>query len=76
MTGDRPILLAVSDATGDTAVQMARAALAQFGAFPDSSILLAPHVRDDNDLERVVSQAKQMNCTPCGETDGNGYERG
>lgn len=62
MNGDRPILMAVSDATGETAVQMARAALAQFGQFPDSSILLMPHISGGEDLETVVRHAKNMDC--------------
>ena len=62
MNGERPILMAVSDATGETAVQMARAALAQFGQFPDSSILLMPHINNADDLENVVQHAQKLGC--------------
>ncbi len=62
MKGDRPILMAVSDATGETAVQMARAALAQFGQYPDSSILLMPHISGGEDLDNVVQHARNLDC--------------
>jgi regulator of PEP synthase PpsR (kinase-PPPase family) len=62
MNGDRPILMAVSDATGETAVQMARAALAQFGQFPDSSILLMPHISGVEDLKNAVQHAQRLDC--------------
>lgn len=57
-----PLVLAVSDATGDTAVHMARAALAQFGHVPDSAILLASHIRNTEDVDRVLEKAQSLGC--------------
>lgn len=55
----QPILIALSDATGETAEQACKAALAQFGRVEDSSVRVVPHVLSDRALEAAVLQAKQ-----------------
>ena len=56
-----PLLVAISDATGETAEQCCQAALAQFGQFPDSSVRLFPQVLNEEALERAVEYAKEIN---------------
>lgn len=60
MTG-RTRLMAISDATGETAEQCCRAALAQFGTFPEGTVRVVPHVLDEVVLERVILEAKREN---------------
>ncbi len=55
-----PLVVAVSDATGETAQQSCRAALAQFGRADDSLILVRSQIRDEEGLERVVLEAKDL----------------
>jgi len=58
--GSHPLILAVSDATGETAQQTAKAGLAQFGKFEDSAVLLVSHVLNESDLEQCVKQAAAL----------------
>ena len=55
------LVYSVSDATGETALQACKAALAQFGQFEESSIRSVSHVLSEEDLRRVVKQAKDAN---------------
>ena len=55
-----PLVVAVSDATGETAQQTCRAALAQFGRADDSLILVRSHILDEEGLEQVVLEAKAL----------------
>ena len=57
-TPKQPLMVAVSDATGETAEQCSQAALAQFGQVPEGSVRLFSHVRDEETLERTVAYAK------------------
>ncbi len=52
-----PLVMAISDSTGETAEQCCRAALAQFGQFPEGAVRVIPHVRDEATLERCVRDA-------------------
>ena len=52
-------MLAISDATGETAEQSCRAALAQFGHFEDARIRMLPHILNERALERAVIEAKE-----------------
>jgi regulator of PEP synthase PpsR (kinase-PPPase family) len=53
-----PLIYAVSDATGETAHQAARAALAQFGPVDDRKVRVIPHVLDAAALARVLEAAR------------------
>ena len=55
-----PLILAVSDSTGETALQMSRAGLAQFGPYEESSLHLVPNVRTEEALAAVVKQAAEL----------------
>lgn len=55
---NQPLLIAVSDATGETAQQSCRAALAQFGEADEALILVRPQVRTTEELERIVLEAR------------------
>ncbi len=57
---NRPLLMAVSDATGETAQQACRAAMAQFGEQDDTLILVRSRIRDDAELEKVVIEASEL----------------
>lgn len=56
----RPLILAVSDATGETAIQLCRAAMAQFGPVDDAQIHTIAHVLHEADLEKAVLAARQL----------------
>lgn len=56
----KPVIVAVSDATGETAEQCCRAALAQFGHFPESVVRVYPQVLNAASLERAVQHAKEI----------------
>lgn len=60
MTQHQPLIMALSDATGETAQQTCRAALAQFGSTDDSLILVRSHILDAEGLEKVVLEAKAL----------------
>jgi regulator of PEP synthase PpsR (kinase-PPPase family) len=55
-----PLLFAVSDATGETAEQACRAALAQFGPPEVARIRLFPHILDRGALEETLVLAKRL----------------
>ncbi len=56
-----PLVYSVSDATGETALQACKAALAQFGQFDEGSIRSVSHVLSEEDLRAVVLKAKEAN---------------
>jgi regulator of PEP synthase PpsR (kinase-PPPase family) len=49
--------MAISDSTGETAEQCCRAALAQFGAFPEGTVRVVSHVLDEETLDRCLADA-------------------
>lgn len=53
-----PLVMAISDSTGETAEATCRAALAQFGQFPEGTVRVVPHVLDEASLERCIRDAK------------------
>lgn len=53
------LIYAVSDSTGETAEQAASAALAQFGQSHHAHIRIFSHVRDEEELRKVVVRAKE-----------------
>lgn len=53
----RPLIMAISDSTGETAEQCCRAALAQFGHFPEGTVRVVSHVLDEEALERCLADA-------------------
>jgi regulator of PEP synthase PpsR (kinase-PPPase family) len=61
MSPATPLVYAVSDATGETAEQACRAALAQFGPVEVARIRLIAHVLDEHAVETAVRQAKENN---------------
>ncbi|MDJ0972907.1 MAG: pyruvate, water dikinase regulatory protein [Planctomycetota bacterium] len=60
MNQQQPLVMAVSDATGETAQQTCRAALAQFGKADDTLILVRSHILDEEGLEKVIVEAKSL----------------
>ncbi len=60
MTPLQAIVVAVSDATGETAEQAGKAALAQFGQQEETAVRTFSNVRTVEDLERVVRRAGEM----------------
>jgi regulator of PEP synthase PpsR (kinase-PPPase family) len=54
-----PIVFAVSDATGETAEQACRAALAQFSQEEMTRVRVLAHVRDEAQVEAAVKIAKE-----------------
>lgn len=58
MTNGKPIY-AVSDSTGETAEQVASAALAQFGAQHAQGIRILSHIRDEKTLKEIVQEARE-----------------
>lgn len=59
MTQAAPIMVAISDATGETAEQAASAALAQFGHSEDS-VRTFSNVRNEDDLQKALSRAREL----------------
>lgn len=55
----QPIILAISDATGETAEQAAKAALAQFGPVEEGTVHVLPKVLSIEALEEAVREAKR-----------------
>lgn len=53
-----PIVLVVSDATGETGEQAAKSALAQFGPVDDSTVRVLPKILSSQALEHAVLEAK------------------
>jgi hypothetical protein len=53
-----PVAIAVSDSTGETAEQVCRAALAQFGQNLVGRVRIVPHVRDEVAVRAAVRTAK------------------
>jgi len=56
---DNHLIYAVSDSTGETAEQAASAALAQFGQRHNTHVRIFGHIRDEDELEKVVRRAKE-----------------
>jgi regulator of PEP synthase PpsR (kinase-PPPase family) len=56
----QPIVFALSDATGATAEQAVRSALAQFGHETPTRVRLFPHVLDPKALDDLMVQAKSQ----------------
>ena len=56
----QPIVVVVSDATGETAEQAGKAALAQFGQQEESAVRTFSNVRTVEDLDRSVARAKEL----------------
>jgi hypothetical protein len=54
-----PVILAISDATGETAEQSGKAALAQFGSVEHGAVRVLPNVLDLRALEEAVLEAKR-----------------
>ena len=59
MTPAAPILVAISDATGETAEQAARAALAQFG-HSEEAVRTFSNMRTPDDLRNALVRAREM----------------
>ena len=59
MTPAAPIIVAISDATGETAEQSASAALAQFG-YSDDSVRTFSNVRSEGDLSKALERAREL----------------
>jgi len=57
----KPIVIAVSDATGETAEQCCRAALAQFGHDDGVQVRVVGHVLDEHALRGVLKDAARQN---------------
>ncbi|MDJ0523321.1 MAG: pyruvate, water dikinase regulatory protein [Planctomycetota bacterium] len=55
-----PIIIAVSDSTGETATAAGRAALAQFGNYEDAAVRTAPNVRNEDGIVKVLRRARDM----------------
>lgn len=55
----KPIILAISDATGETAEQAGKAALAQFGPVEDGAVRVLPKILSVEALEQAVIEAKR-----------------
>jgi regulator of PEP synthase PpsR (kinase-PPPase family) len=53
-------VLVVSDATGDTAERVVKAALAQFASHERVRVQVLPHVRDEDAVRSVVDAAKRQ----------------
>ena len=58
---DDHLIYAVSDSTGETAEQAASAALAQFGPRHHAHVRIFGHVRDEDELAKVVERARERN---------------
>jgi len=58
MSGERRIY-AISDSTGETAEQVARAALAQFGHHHEAVVRIFANIRDEEELAEVVATARE-----------------
>ncbi len=59
MTPAPPVLVAISDATGETAEQAAKAALAQFG-HSEESVRTFSNMRTPDDLRNALTRAREM----------------
>jgi regulator of PEP synthase PpsR (kinase-PPPase family) len=58
---DDHLIYAVSDSTGETAEQAASAALAQFGPRHHAHVRIFGHIRDEDELAKVVERARERN---------------
>ena len=56
---DDHLIYAVSDSTGETAEQAASAALAQFGPRHHAHVRIFGHIRDEEELVKVVERAQE-----------------
>ncbi|MDF1701568.1 MAG: kinase/pyrophosphorylase [Planctomycetota bacterium] len=60
MTASRAIIVAVSDATGETAEQASKAALAQVGQHDDRAVRTFPNTRTQKALEKALVRARDL----------------
>lgn len=55
-----PLIMALSDATGETAEQCAKAALAQFGQAGEPQVRVMGHVLEDSALRSTLEEARRI----------------
>ncbi len=60
MSPSKPILIAISDSTGETAEAAAKAALAQFGHYDDTAVYTASNIRTVDALDAALARAKEI----------------
>ncbi|MDA1194026.1 MAG: kinase/pyrophosphorylase [Planctomycetota bacterium] len=60
MNGTPPLIVVVSDATGETAQQASKAALAQFGHHDNRAVLVMSSIRSTPALEQAVIRARDL----------------
>ena len=60
MTPRKPTIIIVSDGTGETATQVAKAALLQFGKQEDVKIVRCKNVRTTEQAEAIIEEAREL----------------